>query len=229
MTRILAALALSSALAGIASAADLSERIDDGGLSSGFALSVYGGANFSPHSSVDYSVPGFGSGSVTPAWDGASFQMPPYYGVRATYWLDAMPQIGLAVDFTHAKVKADPVPAPFSTLEFTDGINFLTLNAIYRHDLGMALTPYLGVGVGLSIPHVEAEIPGVTKTEEYQVTGVAANFFAGADYAITDNWSVFGEYKFSYGQVDADLNGGGSLQTDIISNQVILGVTYTLN
>lgn len=192
-------------------------------------ISVYGGANFSPHSRVrTKDAAGNITSSNSVGWDGASFQMPPYYGVRATWWLEQSPAWGFAVDFTHAKVKADPLPAGFTKLEFTDGINFLTANALYRWDMGNGWTPYVGAGVGLSIPHVEVDGPvvGNNQTLEYQVTGVAVQALAGVNYAVTDNWSLFGEFKSNYGVVDAELNGGGSLETDIISNQVIFGVTY---
>lgn len=192
-------------------------------------ISAYGGFNFSPHSRVKTKGPA-GNTSNSVGWDGASFSMPPYWGVRGTYWLYDMPQFGIAVDFTHAKVKADPLPTGFSTLEFTDGINFLTANALYRHDLGSGWTPYGGVGLGLSVPHVEVAGPevGGFETLEYQVTGFAAQALIGVDYEIDDRWSVFSEFKSTYGQVDADLKSGYSLDTDIISNQVILGVTFKL-
>ncbi|MEL6751265.1 MAG: autotransporter outer membrane beta-barrel domain-containing protein [Pseudomonadota bacterium] len=87
----------------------------------------------------------------------------------------------------------------------------------------------MGAGVGLTIPHVEVNGPSLAQeTAEYQVTGVAAELTAGVDYALTENWSLFGEYKFNYGEVDADLKGGGSLDTDIISNQIFVGLTYKL-
>ncbi|MEM8748990.1 MAG: outer membrane beta-barrel protein [Pseudomonadota bacterium] len=191
-------------------------------------ISVFGGANFSPHSDIDFSVDGGNSGSdIAIDWDGESFEAPPYYGVRATYWFETMPEFGVALEFTHAKVAADPLPAGISTLEFTDGINFLTLNGLYRKEFDNGLTPYGGLGIGLSIPNVEfEEASSPVETDEYQVTGVALQGFVGLDYSITERWSVFGEYKFSYGQVDADLEGGGSLDTDIISNQFIFGVTF---
>lgn len=194
-------------------------------------LSIYGGANFSPHSRVKTTGTGAPDTNNLVAWDGASFKMPPYYGVRATWWLDQMPEVGLAIDFTHSKVTASPLPAGFTKLEFTDGINFLTANALYRYDMGNGFTPYAGVGIGVSIPHVEVEGPAVnnTSTLEYQATGIAAQGLVGVDYKLDENWSVFGEYKMTYGVVDADLNGGGSLSTDIISNQVIFGVTYKFN
>ena len=141
-----------------------------------------------------------------------------------------MPDYGVALDFTHAKVKADPLPTGFDVLEFIDGINFLTLNGLYRRPLDNGFTPYGGIGLGLSIPHVEVEGASVNNlvTEEYKITDFAAQALIGVDYAIDDNWSVFGELKTTYGQVEADLTGGGSLETDIISNQVIFGVTYKL-
>lgn len=194
-------------------------------------ISVYGGANFSPHSRVKTTDEnGDQTSSNSVGWDGASFSMPPYYGVRATWWLEQMPEFGLAVDFTHAKVKADPLPGGFSTLEFTDGINFLTANALYRHDMGNRFTPYAGIGIGAAIPHVEVAgaggVVGPKETMEYQITGIAGQIFVGVDYQVDDHWSVFGELKSNYGVVDADLSGGHNLETNIISNQVILGVTF---
>lgn len=192
------------------------------------SISIFGGANFSPHAGVDYNLGNGTIGKVTPKWDGASFEAPPYYGVRGTWWLDSMPEIGIALEFTHAKVKADPVPAPFTKLEFTDGINFVIANVIYRHPMENGFTPYAGLGAGLSIPHVEAVVPGVTNTMEYQVTGAAVQGLVGVDYRFDEHWSVFGEFKSTYGQVDADLNGGGNLDTHVVSNQILVGVTYKI-
>ena len=189
-------------------------------------ISVYGGASFSPHAGVDYDQGDGIQRRVTPKWDAKNFEMPPYYGIRATWWLESMPEFGLALDFTHAKAAADPLPAPFTVLEFTDGVNFLTANLLYRYQTESRFTPYAGAGLGLAIPHVEATIPGVTNTAEYQITGLAAQAFVGVDTKVDDNWSVFGEYKAGYAQIDADLQGGGNLDTHVISHQFLLGVTY---
>lgn len=193
------------------------------------SISLYGGANFSPHSVVDYDFNNGTSGSETVGWDGASFEYPPYWGARATYWFTDMPALGLALDFTHAKVKADPVPADFKKLEFTDGINYLTLNALYRYDTATDWTPYAGIGVGIAVPHVEVTDAGGNKLAlDYQLTGVAAQALIGVDYQVTENWSAFAEFKSTYGQVDADLDNGGTLNTEVISNQVLFGVSYKL-
>lgn len=162
----------------------------------------------------------------TLTWEGRSFDAPPYYGWRATYW--ASPEFGYGLDFAHNKVypKDDVLPAGYSKLEFTDGLNTLTVNAYRRWENAIAgLTPYVGGGVGLSIPHVEV-VSGASETFGYQVTGPAATWIAGASYPISDQWSVFGEYKGNYTQNDADLDTGGSLSTDIITNAVNVGVSF---
>ncbi|MDG1866298.1 MAG: outer membrane beta-barrel protein [Yoonia sp.] len=190
-------------------------------------LSFYGGLQSALESDVAVS-----GDSVIPdrtdtlTWEGRSFDAPPYYGWRATYW--ASPEFGYGLDFAHNKVypKDDVLPAGYSKLEFTDGLNTLTVNAYRRWENAIAgLTPYVGGGVGLSIPHVEV-VSGASETFGYQVTGPAATWIAGASYPISDQWSVFGEYKGNYTQNDADLDTGGSLSTDIITNAVNVGVSF---
>jgi len=191
-------------------------------------FSLYGGHNSSPHSKVEYDLNlGAGQQNVTVGWDGKSFEMPPYYGVRATWWMDSNPEFGLAIDFSHTKVYASPLPPGLSILEFTDGINLLTVNALYRYQNDSRFTPYGGVGVGFNLPSVEvANITGTSKTKNYQFGGFAAQGLIGVDAKINENWSVFGELKSSYAMIDGDLSGGGSVSTNIISNQIIFGVTY---
>ena len=190
-------------------------------------LSFYGGLQSALESDVAVS-----GDSVIPdrtdtlTWEGRSFDAPPYYGWRATYW--ASPEFGYGLYFAHNKVypKDNVLPAGYSKLEFTDGLNTLTVNAYRRWENAIAgLTPYVGGGVGLSIPHVEV-VSGASETFGYQVTGSAATWIAGASYPISDQWSVFGEYKGTYTQNDADLDTGGSLSTDIITNAVNVGVSF---
>ena len=49
------------------------------------------------------------------------------------------------------------------------------------------LTPYVGGGLGLAIPHVEVT-NRTSETFGYQVTGPAATWIAGASYLINDKW-----------------------------------------
>lgn len=193
-------------------------------------LSFYTGANFSPDSDVDFDFNGgLGRQRVNTSWDGEAFVMPPYFGVRATWWFDDSPNWGVSIDNAHTKVAADPMPTQFSKLEFTDGINMVTANLQYRFLNASRFTPYLGVGVGFTTPHVEVvSASGTTRTSEYQFGGPAAQALIGVEAAINDRWAVFGELKSGYADISADLNGGGWLKTEVISNQVAFGLSYTV-
>ncbi len=191
-------------------------------------LSFYGGAQNAPHSDVFFS-----GDSVIPdqkifiGWQGKSFEAPPYYGIRATVWNS--PSFGFGVDFTHNKIypQEGELPAEFERLEFTDGLNTLTLNAYKRWNRAFGdFTPYVGGGVGVSVPHVEV-ISDTSRTLGYQFTGPAATWIAGASYPINDEWSVFGEYKGTYSMNKGDLETGGTVETDVITNAVNVGVSFS--
>ncbi len=194
-------------------------------------ISGYSGYISSPHSHVDATDALGNTYSNSVGWEGKPFEMPPFWGVRATYWTDRWENWGIAADFTHTKVYADlsgGTGAAYDTLEFTDGLNLLTANIMYRHPTETRFTPYVGIGAGIAVPHVETEFdadPGV-ETFEYQVTGPAVQALIGVDIAITDHVSTFVEYKGNYSWNDADLAGGGSLETNIFSNQFIVGLSY---
>ena len=102
----------------------------------------------------------------------------------------------------------------------------MTLNA-YRSWNGALgnLSPYVGGGVGVSVPHVEVT-EGGSETFGYQLTGPAVAWMAGASYPLGDRWEVFGEYKGTYSVNSAELEGGGTLETDIVTNSVNLGVSF---
>ncbi len=193
-------------------------------------LSFYTGVQEAPHSRVegnDPSAGGIGPFSFLATWEGRSFEMPPHYGFRGTYWRDD--NLGFGVDFNHVKVYADDATMTangFSNLELTDGLNILTANVWYRWpNRARRWTPYVGAGIGLAIPHVDVQTAG-SKTFEYQVTGPAAQWVAGVTYEINDRWGVFGEYKGTYSSNKADLTGGGTLETDIVTNALNLGVSF---
>ncbi len=194
-------------------------------------LSFYLGLQESPHSRVDGTDPGNAVNPVldfTAGWEGKSFDAPPYAGIRGTWWRSE--NLGFGAELTHAKVYADQDTLTnngFSRLEFTDGINILTANAIYRWpDRWGNFTPYAGAGIGIAVPHVEVVSAGGS-TLEYQMTGPAVRWMAGASYAINDSWSVFGEYQGTYSVNDATLTNGGSLSTNILTNAVNVGVAFS--
>ncbi len=192
-------------------------------------LSFYTGIQESPHSRVEGTDPGgVGAFSFLATWEGRSFEAPPHYGFRYTYWTNE--RLGFGLDFNHVKVYADDatlVANGFSRLELTDGLNILTANVWYRwQNDSSRWTPYVGAGLGLAIPHVDVETAG-GKTFGYQVTGPAAMVAAGVKYDINDRWGIFGEYKGTYSMNEASLDNGGSLSTNVVTNALNIGISFS--
>lgn len=193
-----------------------------------FELSGYTGFQTSPHSVVKGEDPGgLGDFDFTAGWEGKSLTLPPYYGFRGTWWQND--KIGYGLEFNHAKVYADNETKRdegIERLEFTDGLNLITVNVMRRFPgETRAWTPYIGAGVGISVPHVDVKTEG-GKTFGYQYTGPAVQWVAGVSYPMTDRWNVFGEYKGSYSQNKADLDNGGTLETNIVTNALNVGVSF---
>ncbi|WP_420861961.1 outer membrane protein [Algirhabdus cladophorae] len=190
-------------------------------------LSVYTGFQTAPHSTVSGDDDGteFDFGAQ---WEGRSGQAPPYYGLRLTWWKNE--SWGYGVELNHAKVYADDDTlddSGFSNLEFTDGLNLLTVNGYRRwQDETRRWTPYVGAGIGLAIPHVDVQTPKGNETFEYQITGPAVVWMGGVSYDFNERWAVFGEYKGSFSSNTASLDGGGELKTDLITNALNIGLSY---
>lgn len=192
-------------------------------------ISVYGGYQTAGDSKVKVSD----GTKFTTDWEGKSFDMPPYWGVRATWWLNGMgyDNLGIALDYSHSKVYASENTLKNRTpgwthFEFTDGLNLATINAIYRFPkAGQAWTPYVGAGLGAAIPHVEVIRPS-GKTWDYQVGGVTGQLMGGIDYRFTDHISGFTEIKLNYSHVNVDIDSGDKLKTNIFTGAVNVGLSY---
>jgi lipid A oxidase len=192
-------------------------------------LSIYGGYQGAPHSTVSVSD----GTKFTAGWEGQSFQMPPYWGVRGTYWLDdfGYDNIGVSIDYSHSKVYADKDTLTNKTpgwthFEFTDGLNLVTANLLYRFkSADRAWTPYFGAGIGANVPHVEVFRPS-GKTWNYQLGGVTGQLLAGVDYRFTEHVSAFSEYKLNYSHVNVDIDSGDTLKTNILTHAIDVGLSY---
>jgi lipid A oxidase len=217
-----------------------------------FQFGSYFGWNGSSDSDVTYQNTGTATDFTLHSvpWLGLSFigdGGAPYYGARATYWgVNSDPHWGVMLDYTHAKVRADPsaivtatgttsgsvmVGNVYDVLEYTDGLNLLTVNAMYRMDPIGKFRPYFGVGAGLSIPHTEVLLKGQAasmKTFEYQLDGWAAQVLAGVQVPVWRNISFFTEYKLSYATVqNAPLVDGGTLDGNVLTNHLLAGMAIT--
>ncbi len=186
-------------------------------------------------------------------WKSDSFRPSPYYGGRAIDWNARVPALGVMVDYTHAKATADrtqtvsqsgrrsgkevppnePFEATFRKLEFTHGLNFLTINGVYRAaGLHRRIIPYAGIGIGFTIPFVHARLPGRPKSEEIleaQMTGIAYQVLGGIEWRVfkSDRKSVFTEYKLTYMTHDVKMRKGRGLKTNILIHQFNVGGYYT--
>lgn len=114
-------------------------------------------------------------------------------------------------------LKGQPAPGRikltdmFERLEFTHGHNVLLLTPVARlSSLTPRLRPYLGVGAGIAVPHVEVRFAGEpreTRTNEYQLTGAAWQLLAGIELR-SGRGSYYLEYKFTWAGISALLTGG---------------------
>ncbi|KAA0699615.1 porin family protein [Neorhizobium sp. P12A] len=212
-----------SALAALTLAALVSVA---GTASAEMQLSIYGGVQGATGSNVKTSD----GADFDPNWSGKSFANPPYYGIRGTWWLDDLnkPDWGISLDYTHAKVYGDLGNTPgWSHFEFTDGLNLLTVNGLYRfQDPSRKWTPYVGLGAGINVPHVEVTRAS-GRTFDYEFGGLALQAQAGVSYQITKHWSTFLEYKGNYSFVnDVPIDSGATLKTNVFTNALNFGVSF---
>lgn len=193
-----------------------------------FELSLYSGWQTAPHSRAEGDYPGGGTYDALFGWEGRSFELPLYYGLRGTWWVND--RFGWGLEGTHAKVYApddERAAAGFDRFELTDGHNIFTVNALRRWpNQWKGLTPYVGGGLGFAMPHVDVEPAGGPRTYGFQVTGPAVRLFAGASMDLSERWALFGEYQFTWSDNSADLDGGGTLETRIVTNALNFGVSY---
>jgi lipid A oxidase len=189
-------------------------------------VSLYGGVQSAEPGDVSGADPVLGLFAFVTKWPGRSLESPPYWGVRLTQWHS--PRWGLAVELNHAKLHADAeamAAAGFDRLEFSDGFNLLTVNAMRRFPQWGRLEPYAGAGLGLAVPHVEVTTPSGA-TSGYQVTGPAVVWIAGASVPVRDRGlRLFAEYKGSRSWNRARLEGGGTLEADFTTHALNLGLS----
>ncbi|WP_271843585.1 outer membrane protein [Cognatishimia sp. SS12] len=192
-------------------------------------ISLYLGSQSLPHSNFSGDIAGTPV-NRTMKLEGRSFELPPYYGARAVYWRES--GWGYGLELTHAKgyaSDADRAALGVDRFEFSDGHNIITANLHRRWDdlwWNGRLTPYVLGGVGVALPHVDIEPTGGAHTYGYQLTGAAMRVGAGVSIDLTDRISAFGEYQFTYSQNTVDLNGGGTINADLKTNAINLGVSY---
>ncbi len=206
-------------------------------------------------------------------WYTDPFKSPIYYGARVAQWF-AGGRTGTGVDFIHSKAIApldeetnfsgalDGQPLPprarikdiVGKLEFSHGHNMLLLNGLLRlPSIGARVSPYVGAGGGVLLPHTEFALADGSRprTYEYNYAGPAGQALAGVEIRLA-KVSFFIEYKFTYAHYAAPLSEregswlpldlwrqaqrwlagepppGGHIAAEIASHQVVSGVAVRL-
>ena len=102
------------------------------------------------------------------------------------------------------------------------------LNLYYNIPTGIALTPYIGAGVGLA--HNKATLTDDIVKYSKSDWSFAWQLAAGLNYAITDNWVADLGYRYTdYGKVNIVKENGIKYTTDNIRmHNVTLGLRYEM-
>lgn len=189
-------------------------------------LSIYGSAQVVGNSVVSGSDPsGAGDFRFNSVWRARAADVPSHFGVRLTWWQRS--GLGWGLDFENASIQATQdslTGSGISNLGLSQGVNLFAVTAYRRWPETRRVHPYVGAGVGISMPQVEFDSAGGL-TSSLQITGPAVQWLAGASLPLSDRWSVFGEYKGSYSVNTAELSNGGSFSTNLITNGVNVGLT----
>jgi lipid A oxidase len=206
-------------------------------------------------------------------WYGDPFHNPIYYGARVARWFTGG-KAGMMVDFIHSKsmaeldkeaslsgkVNGETMPPRarirdvVSKMEFSHGHNMLLFTGLMRlPSLGARVSPYVGAGAGVLLPHAEVTLQkqNTPRTYEYNYAGPAGQALAGVEIRLA-RMSFFVEYKFTYADYNAPLsqmNGswlfldlwrqikrwmdgeeppGGHVTTQIVSHQVVGGLAVRI-
>jgi len=233
-------------------------------------VGAYTGVPYTYPSAVRIGKQGADAFTIDPVhWYTDPFHNPIYYGARVAQWFTGG-KAGMMVDFIHSKamarldeeasfsgqIEGKPLPPRarirdiVNKMEFSHGHNMLLLTGLLRlPGIGAHLSPYVGAGAGVLLPHAEVGLtaPGHPRTYEYNFAGPAGQALFGLEVRLA-RVSFFVEYKFTYGDYDAPLsqkegswlgadlwrqfqrwmNGeeppGGHIDTQIVSHQVVSGL-----
>ena len=202
-------------------------------------LSFYLGVQSVQESTLSGTLPGGAAVSRKVDWEGNPLENPFYYGGRLTWW--NANNLGFGIEGTHAKAYAssgDLAALGLSRFELSDGHNIITLNVMKRFPSTFTnerFTPYVGGGVGVAIPHVDAQVIGATgRTYDYETTGIALRGIAGMKYSLNDKWALFGEYQATWSDNDITIKADpavvgqtdGKVGTELVTHAINVGVSY---
>jgi lipid A oxidase len=187
------------------------------------------------------------------SFEGRDFSTPPYYGARVLWFPSEVSHWGFGAEFFHMKMYADTgdtvhvtgrrdglsiddnerIDNTIQSFSLSHGLNYALGDIVYRWSPGQRgedflghLQPYVGVGLGVAIPHVESNVGG-TFHEEYQLHGPGVQGLAGINIDLTRHWGLMFEYKFTYSNLDSLDIPGGSIEVTPLTHHLVTGLTFS--
>lgn len=171
------------------------------------------------------------AGGVSVGSSDFSLQNSVIYGAKAGYYFDALKwqnfNLGVETEVFNSQpnikpqnVTIDGLNQPINGIDFRV-LNWAPVNIVVRYQAG-AFEPYAGVGLGVFFSHLSSS--GVSSSS----TDVGLNTQLGLRYRVTNNVSLFGEWKFNHANISHNNLAGSGLNVSANYNANILafGVGY---
>ena len=187
------------------------------------------------------------------SFEGRDFSSPPYYGLRALWFPSEDSHWGFGAEFFHMKMYAntgdtvsvtgrrngvgvndnEQIDDTIESFSLSHGLNYALGDIVYRWFPGQRgedflghLQPYVGIGLGAAIPHVESNVGG-TFHEEYQLHGPGVQALAGMNIGLNRHWGLMFEYKFTYANLGSLDIPGGSIEVTPLTHHLVTGLTFS--
>ncbi|MEO7724586.1 MAG: hypothetical protein ABIU29_07850 [Chthoniobacterales bacterium] len=186
------------------------------------------------------------------SFEGRDFTPPPYYGARTLWFPSGDSHWGLGAEFFHLKMYAETdatvrvtgrrngagvrgnerIDNTIEAFSLSHGLNYALGEVVYRWKPGNRgenflghLEPFVGLGLGAVIPHVESKVGGRLH-EGYQLRGPGVEGLAGMNVALAARVALLFEYKFTYANLDSLEIPGGSIEITPLNHHFVTGLTF---
>ncbi len=158
-------------------------------------------------------------------FDSRSFDLPLYYGYRVA-WFPRDSGWGAEGELIHLKVYARPGTLGPTVRRFSisHGLNMLLANAVVRRplDQGRRIYATARLGAGVTVPHGESDIDGVTQ-EQYEWGSLVLQGAIGTEFRIARHARLLAEYKLTTAAPTVSV-AGGTIQGRYLSQHLAAGL-----
>lgn len=198
--------------------------------------SLYLGANTTRPADITVKGDGFDLAFRKVDFEARPFESPQYYGGRLGRFLNGDRRLGVELEFIHLKVIANPdqLGPDVQQYRMTHGLNFIVANLVSRKPLGRsaygepAIALVSRIGAGVTVPHAETVILGVSK-EQYEYAGLGAHAAIGISARLKGRLSLVTEYKMTYAKPRITTAHNGTGRTTTLTHHIAAGFAFGLS